>query len=257
MKVYEELKEAFVGELSLEETQELAKFASQLMHSKRERDLVKVAGLLKSAADEIHDLDDFYITSNLMEFLEKEAADGGTPGWEKAVKIVGAAGLGLSAIAPLAQRAFSAYRDSAKRAKSLKEIEAERPELFSPTKREETLRNYKTIQDFAPHVSKNSLVSGNILHRMNRLGPAMMDINAVKELANTQKFVSDRMRVSGGNVLGDLGKGLSSASDVAKSLEGGKSQELEELRSVNTDQGEVIKTQQEALRQYMNLSGKN
>ena len=82
MRLYDEFKDSLVGELNTEEIRELAKFAAALSTVKRKRDAEAVQGLMKQAAAEITDVEDYYYVENLLNFLEKTAADGGKKGFD-------------------------------------------------------------------------------------------------------------------------------------------------------------------------------
>lgn len=193
MRLYDEFKDSLVGELNNEEIRELAKFAAALSTGKRRRDAEAVQGLMKQAAAEITDVDDYYYVENLMHFLEKNAAAGGKKGfdWGKAGRIATIGLTTAAAVAPLAQQLYRSHQAKKKYQASLMGIRKDHPDLFSPTKVEQTQRNYGVLKDFAPQIAQNSLVAGNVLKRMEEYGPRAMDINVVKEMANTQKYVSD------------------------------------------------------------------
>lgn len=213
MKLYDEFKDSLVGELNTEEIRELAKFAAALSTVKRKRDAEAVQGLMKQAAAEITDVDDLYYVQNLMTFLEKNASKKDKKGFDFgraaqiAIPAIGAAAM----IAPLAERVYDNFANASRLKKTLKEVQSDHPGLFSPAKVEQTKRNFGVIKDFAPHIAKNSLVAGNVLARMDEYGPRAMDINTVKEMAETQKFIGQRGKGGAGSLLGDLqsaGKGL-------------------------------------------------
>ena len=206
MKLYDEFKDSLVGELNNEEIRELAKFAAALSTVKRKRDAEAVEGLMKQAAAEITDVDDFYYVENLMRFLEKTAADGGKQGISmgQAAQIA-SLGLGAAtAIAPLAARLYGGMKAKKRLKKTLTEVQSDHPGLFSPAKVEQTKRNFGVIKDFAPHIAQNALVAGNVLARMDEYGPRAMDINTVKEMAETQKTVQEGLGKGRGSVAGDV-----------------------------------------------------
>ena len=214
MKLYDEFKDSLVGELNNEEIRELAKFAAALSTVKRKRDAEAVSGLLKEAAAEITDVDDFYYVGNLMGFLEKNAAEGGKQGFDlgRAAQMVGPAMAAATAIAPLAARLYGGMQAKSRLKKTLMDVQSDHPSLFSPAKVEQTKRNFGVIKDFAPHIAQNSLVAGNVLARMDEYGPRAMDINTVKEMAETQKAVHEGRGKGKGSALGDVlkaGQGLS------------------------------------------------
>lgn len=190
MKLYDEFKDSLVGELNTEEIRELAKFAAAFSTVKRKRDAEGVQTLIKQAAAEITDVDDFYYVENLVSFLEKNASKKGFD-WGKAGRIATIGLTTAAAVAPLAQQLYRGHQAKKKYVASLRGIQMDHPDLFSPTKVEQTQRNFGVLKDFAPQIAQNSLVAGNVLKRMEEYGPRAMDINVVKEMANTQKYVSD------------------------------------------------------------------
>ena len=225
MKLYDTFKDVYVGELSDSEEQELAKFASALVRAKAAANAEAAQDLVKQASEEIYDFDDFRHVANLCMFVKEAARKDGRSKMETAINIATVGGLLTSAFAPLAMRAYNKYSTNKAFDKSFQEIVRERPSLAQPSSIEQTRRNFGVIKSFSPDVAKNSLVSGNVLERMHRLGPAYMDINAVKEMANTQKFVTDHTsKGMPGSTLGDVGN---AASTIGKHYQD-KAREIQE-----------------------------
>lgn len=187
MSLYSELQDVFVGELSADEQQELAKFAACMLKAKRKKDAKMSAALVKQASDEIYDLDDYDRVISLLAYLrsvpdlQKEAS------WKRAADYALKGAAITSALAPLAMTAYKAKREASALEKSFKEIIQEHPVLGAAANLPMTRRYFDALVSFAPPVAMNSLVAGNVIARMHRLGPAMMDINMVKELVSTNK----------------------------------------------------------------------
>ena len=198
MNLYETFKDVYVGDLTEQETRELAKFASALVSAKAEENVEKTAALLKHAASEITEYEDFEAISNLFVGIKNN-----TPGLEKFASVdrVGKnidialkGGLLASAIAPIFVGMYKRNQQRRNHDRVFNQILSENPDLAKSHTYEETKRNFDTLKQFSPDVASNALVSGNVLQRMNRLGPSLMDINMVNELASTQKDISDRRK---------------------------------------------------------------
>ena len=244
MRLYDEFKDSLVGELNTEEIRELAKFAAALSTVKRKRDAEAVQGLMKQAAAEITDVDDYYYVENLLNFLEKTAADSGKKGFDmgRAAQI-GMYGLtGAAAIAPLAMQMYRSHQAKKKYEGALMGVRKDHPDLFSPTKVEQTQRNYGVLKDFAPQIAQNSLVAGNVLKRMEEYGPRAMDINVVKEMAQTQDFVSKSNRNPD-----TISPALGGGKELAKMLAGDdRDKKIDQLKSDNA-QLEAMNAQAKSL----------
>lgn len=209
MKLYDELSAIFVGPLSTDEQQDLAKFASCMLTAKKKRNTKAALALIKSASDDIHDLEDYDRVFSLLAYLRsvpemtKEAA------WKSSADTV-LKGLAVtSGVATLAMPAYKAYRNKADLDKSFKQVIQEHPTLGAAANLPMTKRYFDALVAFAPPIAKNSLVAGNVLSRMHRLGPAMMDINMVKELVSTNKAHQEAVSKMPGLTLADL-KGAAS-----------------------------------------------
>jgi len=213
MKLYDTLKDVFVGELTPDEQQDLAKFASSLLTAKRKRDGVATSGLLKQASEEIHDMWDFDRTAHLLLHLTKTAATTPT-NWDKASDYALKGGMLLAATAPLIMAATNAIRKNMKFDQSFHEVIRERP-MLAGEHMHQTRRHFDALKTFAPDVAQNSLVAGNVLHRMHRLGPEWMDVNVIKELSNTQKFISDHHKATSER---NQGGALKSVGDTVKTI---------------------------------------
>lgn len=213
--LYKEFKDVFVGDLSQEETQELAKFASALVRAKATRDLQHTDLLVKSAAAEVVDFQDFYNVSNLFVAMSKTAEAEGKKGWGKALDYGLKGAMLTSVIAPLAMQAYGMFKNKKAYQDSFGTIMREHPNLANGTSRTMTARNFDAIKQFAPDIAKNSLVAGNVLQRMHRAGTQHMDINVIKELANSQKFVSDfRKDEQGAGFAANLGTAARGITEV-------------------------------------------
>lgn len=200
MSLYETFKDIYVGELTEQETRELAKFASALVKAKAEQDVEKTAALVKHAASEVTEYEDFEALSHLFMGIKNN-----TPGLEKFagadnvqrnIDIALKGGLLATTLAPLFMGMYGKFQQGRKHDAVFKQVLSENPDLAKSHTYEDTKRNFDTLKQFSPDVASNALVSGNVLQRMNRLGPALMDINMVKELAGTQKDISDRLSKS-------------------------------------------------------------
>lgn len=213
--LYKEFKDVFVGDLTQEETQELAKFASALVRAKATRDLQHTDLLVKSAAAEVVDFQDFYNVSNLFVAMSKTAEAEGKKGWGKALDYGLKGAMLTSVIAPLAMQAYGMFKNKKAYQDSFGTIMREHPNLANGTSRTMTARNFDAIKQFAPDIAKNSLVAGNVLQRMHRAGTQHMDINVIKELANSQKFVSDfRKDEQGAGFAANLGTAARGITEV-------------------------------------------
>ncbi len=202
--LYQELKDSFVGELTVEDQQELAKFASALMQAKASDDAARTDHLVKQAAAEVSDLEDFSKLAHAFLHLEKTAKTGKM---SNALEYGLKGALLMSAVAPLASQLYNSRKASSAYKKSYNEVLQEHPNLSNGTALDQTKRNFEALKQFSPDVAKNSLVAGNVLQRMHRAGPALMDINMVKELSEGQKNIS-QYRDSGKGTSGNLSSAI-------------------------------------------------
>lgn len=202
MKLYNTFKDVYVGELTVSDHEELAKFASALIRSKKARNALQVSALLKEAASRIHDVTDFDRIVGLCGYLNK-TAEAKKFNWDKASDYVLKGGVVLSATAPLLAAAALALRKHMKHEDSFRTILKEHPSLGGPNT-PVTRRHFDTLKTFSPDIAANSLVAGNVLHRLHRLGPEGMDVAQVRELASVQSQLRDG-NLGAGNVLRNVG----------------------------------------------------
>ena len=193
-----------MGELTAQEHAELAKFASALIRAKHDKAATKASALVKQAAERVYDPEDFEHVAGLCVYLSKYAANAGF-NWSKASDYVLKGGLLASALAPIITPIIQAHKRASKHESTFKEIVKEHPSLGG-NNIAVTKRHFDVLKTFAPDIASNSLVAGNVLHRMHRLGPGMMDINQVKELASTQAQLQSGTGKDTLKTVGDLMK---------------------------------------------------
>lgn len=200
MSLYETFKDVYVGDLTEQETRELAKFASALVQAKAEDNAQTALALVKHAASEINEYEDFEAVCNLFVGIKN-----GMPGLEKiasvdkverGLNVALKGGILATAMAPMFMGMYKKMQQGRKHDQVFKQVLSDNPDLAKSHAYDDTKRNFDTLKQFSPDVASNALVSGNVLQRMHRLGPALMDINMVKELAGTQKDISARQKDS-------------------------------------------------------------
>jgi len=214
MRLFDIFKDVYVGELTTQEQGELAKFASALLQAKYTKSASAASAIIKQAAERIHDPEDYEHIANLCLYLSKHAASINRSGfdWQKASDYVLKGGVLASALAPILGPVIQRHRQARKHDAAFKEVVREHPSLGGNALAT-TKRHFDVLKTFAPDVASNSLVAGNVLHRMHRLGPGMMDVNQVKELASTQSQLkgvgssADSLR-SVGDLLKTVGEGI-------------------------------------------------
>lgn len=184
--IYNALKSAYVGELSQEETAEITQFATELQKAYKTDDMLKVAQMLNEVCAEIQDFDTLEKIANLSLHYQNH-------GQEKvafAGAMLNAALVGLTA-APYVREGVQRRRDPKDFDSSIKSVYNARPDFFTPDKYDLTMRYFNTLVSFAPDVAKNPMFAANVLDRYHRMGPALMDMNVIKELTTTQASITD------------------------------------------------------------------
>lgn len=184
--IYNTLKEAYVGHLSKEETIEVAQFAAEMQRAYSTNDMLKVAQMLNEVCAQIQDFDTLEKIANLSLHCQNH-------GQEKvafAGAMLNAALVGLTA-APYVREGIERRQNPKDFDASIKAVYNSRPDFFTPDKYDLTMRYFNTLTSFAPDVAKNPMFTANVLDRYHRMGPALMDMNVIKELTTTQSSITD------------------------------------------------------------------
>jgi hypothetical protein len=184
MSIYQEYSCVY-GDLNDAEKDELGKFGADLISAKITNNADKVVELLKEAAGAIDDVDDLDAFLGLVSWLEKEA-------WlptKDTVKnvILPIAGVSFAAV-PAAVLGARSLSRSIKHGQSLQAIMREHPALKDDPN---TSRYFHMIKSFAPDIAANSLVAGNVMDELRKLGPAAVTPARIAELLQLQGRIGD------------------------------------------------------------------
>jgi len=186
--LYETFKDCLVGDLSAAEHQDLAKFAAALTTA---RGTGQQDVLVKEAMSGMCDPEDFVKVAHLVAIVTSHEKTAAMSTSEKIMAGTAVAGA-LAGLAPLAIQAVNAIRGRKSHEAAMQHAMQQHPMLGEEANAMQTRQNFQVLRSFAPDVAASKPVAANALVRMHRMGPAAADINMVKELATTQKEISDR-----------------------------------------------------------------
>jgi hypothetical protein len=190
MSIYQDYSGVY-GELTDAEKEDLGKFGADLISAKITLDAGKIAELIKEAANDIDNEDDLEAFLGLASWLEKEAWSDSTTNTLRNV-VLPIAGVAFAAT-PLIVHGTRAAMRAQKHGQSLKTILSEHPALREDPN---TSRYFHMIKSFAPDVAANSLIAGNVMEELRKLGPAAVTPARISELLQLQGRISDdRSRV--------------------------------------------------------------
>jgi len=190
------------GPLDADEKREVGEFSAKLLKAAAAGEGATVVEMLKEAASQVSDPDDYEALMGMLEHLEKE----GAVGYRKALVYgLPAIAAGLSAVPALAS--LTQHLGRKKRIEqSRHQIQREHPMLREDV---DFHRYFDTVKRFAPDVAADPLVAGNIMVEMHRLGPAAMTPTRINELLGLQGRMSEH-RGTIPRQVADLGAGITS-----------------------------------------------
>lgn len=190
MSIYQEYSGVY-GELNDAEKEDLGKFGADLISAKITGDAEKIAGLIKEAASDVDNLEDLEAFLGLSSWLEKEAWSTESAKTLKNV-VLPIAGLAFAAT-PLVVHGTRAAIRAQKHSASLAAILREHPALRDDPN---TQRYFHMIKSFAPDIAANSLVAGNVMEELRKLGPAAVSPARIADLLQLQgRIVDERSRI--------------------------------------------------------------
>jgi hypothetical protein len=218
-KIFDEYAFVYGGFLTEQEKIELGKFASQLLNAKTASNRTQVNEIIKNAAAEIDNYEDFEAVVGLFDWLEKEAAV--NPGYKKMSPVLGNVLAAATAAFALAPAVASMSRHSKRQkafSESFEQILKDYPNLKGDPN---TPRYFKLITDFAPEVASNPLVAGNVMDTFRKMGPASITPTVINELLGLQ----GRINTNSTDVANTFSQPMSKAFEVGAN----RYQKLEEL----------------------------
>lgn len=183
-KIVDDYAGVYGGFLTPEEQVDLGKFAASLLDAKMSSNKDKIQDLIKNAALEIDNYEDFEAVMGVFDWLEKEAADSKI---SPAIgNVLSAAAAGFAMAPAVASFARHIKRKDAM-SKSFEQILKDYPNLKSDPN---TPRYFKLIADFAPDVAANPLIAGNVMETFRKLGPGAITPTAINEILGLQGRIS-------------------------------------------------------------------
>jgi len=189
------------GPLNPEEQRDVSIFALQVIKSASAGDGATLTNLIKTAAAQITDVDDYEALMGLLDHIEKEGSFDYKKALMYGLPVVAA---GLSAAPAVASAVMGrGRRDNIERSRI--QVLREHPELQGDT---DFNRYFDTIKRFAPDVAADPLVAGNIMIEMHRLGPAAMTPTRINELLGLQGRLGDLSKVIPDQIA-SIGTGIS------------------------------------------------